>query len=179
MKHDPLDRLELAAEVVARRATSSSARVMYERGNRVSLLWVHALVSTVAGAQMILWGTAATLEVVAGPHARLLMGPLGVLGGLTLLTGLTRRPRSIGLEAVGLSLIALWDLLMTLGLGYARWHQHDFRVIPLNEPLPQGYASAYPIAVYAGLLSLACVHLWTLRHLRRGATKDGEPDGSE
>lgn len=165
---DPFDRLESAAEAVARRVEATTARVSYERANRLGLLWTHGVVGVAAGLQMLLFGTATTIETIFGPQARIVMGPLAFLGGTVLILGLTRHPRrSIPMEAVGLALLATWDLLMTAGLAYARWHQHEYHVLALNERLPQGYVSAYPIAVYGGMFALLSIHLWTLRILRR------------
>lgn len=165
---DPFEQLQSAAEAVARRAEASTSRVTYERANRLGLLWVHGVVAVMAGLQMILWGTATAIEALFGPDSRFTMGPLAFIGGAVLLLGLTRHPRrSIPMEAIGLSVIALWDLMMTAGLAYARWHQHDFHVLAITERQPQGYVSAYPMAVYGGMFALLAIHLWTLRILRR------------
>ena len=170
MPDDPLDRLETAAEAVVRRAEVERNRTAYEQGNRLGLLWIHGLVGLFAGLQMLAWGSATTIEAVVGPWSRLLMATLGTLGGVLLLVGLTRKPRSIPLEAAGLTVVGLWDLLMTLGLMYARISQHSFALRPLTEPLPNGYVAAYPVTVYLGMLALIVVHLWTLRRLRAHQT---------
>lgn len=168
---DPFSRLETAANAVMERAEAGSRRIAYERGNRLSLLWIHGIVGSLAGIQQLLYGSATQIETVTGPHARLVMGPLAFVGGVILILGLTRTPRrSIPMEAVGLTLIALWDLSMTCGLLYARLHQNEFHRIPFGQPLPQGYVPAYPVAVYAGMFGLLVVHLWTLRLLRRDKT---------
>lgn len=168
MADDPFDRLECVAERVADRAERTTARVYYEQGNRLGLLWIHALVAITAGLQQLLWGTATQIEELFGPRAREFHGPLAMVGGMVLVLGLTRKPyRSVRLEAIGLSLIALWDGTMTAGLAWARIHQDDYRVIPFGQPLPPHYASAYPISVYSGLLALLVVHLWTLRRFRK------------
>lgn len=164
---DAYDRLEHAAERVARRAEDTQNRSDYETQNRLSLLWVHAVVALLAGVQMLLYGTATQFEALFGPQSRLLMGPLALVGGVALVWGLTRKPRRIGSEALGLSLVALWDLAMTLGLAYARIHQDKWAVISPHEDLPLGYVPAYPVTVYAGMFVLLVVHLWTLRVMRR------------
>lgn len=163
---DPFDRLEQAAELVMARAETASQRMVYERANRLGLLWVHAFVGITAGVQQLLWGTAPTIETLFGPGARLITAPIGLVGGFVLALGLTHRPRNIGAEAVGLALVSVWDLAMTLGLAYARLKQADYRFIGMHEPLPPGYVSAYPITVYGGMFALLLVHLWTLRHVR-------------
>lgn len=165
---DPFERLEAAAEAVAHRAAAQTERVAYEAGNRLGLLWVHAVVALLAGTQMLLWGSASQVEAVLGPTARLPMGLLAVVGGLWLSVGLTRKPRSIPAEAVGLCLVALWDLAMTLSLAYARARQHDYHLLGLRTPMPDHYVPAYPVSVYGGLLALLVIHLLTLRHVWRG-----------
>jgi hypothetical protein len=161
---DPLDRLEHVAERVVN-------RVEYEQGNRRGLLWVHACMGLLAGPQMLLWGSATTIETALGVWSRVLMASLGFFGGVLLASGLSRRPRSIPLEVAGLALVGLWDGLMALGLIYARVKQNDYHLIPLGQPLPAGYVVAYPITVYAGLLALICIHLYTLRRLKRRGHK--------
>ncbi|MCW3041180.1 MAG: hypothetical protein JWM31_3085, partial [Solirubrobacterales bacterium] len=149
-------------------------QVTYEQQNRRGLLWVHACIGVIAGAQMLVYGSATTIEATLGIWSRGLMGALGIVGGLFLAIGLSRRPRSIPFEVAGLVLVGVWDLLMTAGLALARWRQHDWRPIPLREALPQGYASAYPVTVYAGLLALIVIHLLTLRRLTRSGVWSSE-----
>jgi hypothetical protein len=159
---DPLDRLEAAAEKVARRAE-------WETANRVGLLYVHAFVGITAGLQMFLFGSAANIEDLAGIWIRAALGVLGIAGGLILWRGIRATPRSIPAEATGLALLGIWDLAMTLGLAWARIDSGDFSPRGLFEPLPPPgtYALPYPVAVYGGLFALICVHLWTLRRLRK------------
>lgn len=160
MVEDPLDRLQTHAERIATLAA-------YEQGNRRALLWVHAICGLTAGVQMALYGSAPTIEAALGSWSRLLMAALGVLGGAFLAVGLSRRPRSIPLEAVGLAFVGLWDFLMCAGLAYARFRQNSYHPIPLGHQAPTGYVSAYPISVYAALLALIVIHLLTLRRLMR------------
>lgn len=160
MTGDAFDRLETAAERVARRAE-------WEQANRVGLLWVHGLMGLLAGPQMLLWGSASVIENAVGVWARVALAAIGTVGGLFLVVGLRRRPRSIPLEVVGLFSVGTWDLLMAAGLLIARFQQHDYRLIPLGKPLVTGYVVAYPITVYAGLTALVAIHLWTLRRLRK------------
>lgn len=178
MTESPFSRLEDAAERVASRAQSTTARIAYESGNRLGLLWIHGLVGTTAGVQMLLYGTATVIEANVGPWSRYALGLAALIGGVTLLVGLTRVPRSIPLEAVGLSFLAFWDGCMTVGLAWARWHQHDYRVLGMHERLTEGYVSAYPVSVYAGLFGLLVIHLWTLRLLRKSGWGSGRGEGS-
>lgn len=157
---DPLDRIETE---VTRLAQSHQ----WEQDNRRGLLWVHALIGLTAGVQMFLWGSATTIENSVGVWSRVAMACLGIVGGLFLISGLRKRPRSVSLEAIGLVIVGVWDGAMMVGLAIARVKQHDFHIIALNTPLSQGYVVAYPIAVYAGLLALICIHLSTLVKMLR------------
>ena len=165
--HDAFDRLEQAAERVAQEA-------IWERGNRRGLLWVHAVVGVLAGAQMLAFGSASNIELLVGVWSRTVLGVLGIVGGFVLALGVIRRSRHrrywIELEASGLVLIGLWDLLMCLGMAWARIAAGDFHTRPLWEPLPPPgtYVLPYPIAVYGGLFALVVVHLWTLRRFKKG-----------
>ena len=164
---DAFDRLEEAAENVARRAE-------WETGNRVGLLWIHVGIGLFAGSQMLAFGSAGNIEALVGVWSRTVLGVLGVLGGLVLALGIQRRKRHRGawleLEAIGLALLGLWDFLMAVGMAAARIQAGDFSLRALNEPLPPvgTYALPYPISVYLGLFGLICVHLWTLRRFKRG-----------
>ena len=162
--HDPMRRLEVAAERVIDRTT-------YEQGNRRGLLWVHAIIGLLAGVQMALWGSASIIETAVGTWTRPMMAALGMIGGATLAFGLSRRPRLIAAEVVGLGLIGLWDLLMTIGLAIARIRQDDYALIPLGKPLEVGYVVAYPTTIYAGLFALIVIHLTTLLRLRNRGLK--------
>lgn len=166
MTEDPFDRLERVAESMVARAEQEDQRTRYEQQNRRGLLWVHALMGMGAGLQMLMFGSANTIETYIGLWTRPCMAALGMLGGVLLAYGLTSRPRSIPHEALGLVLVGLWDLAMTVGLGAARWDQGGFAVVPLGRPLPAGYIVAYPVTIYAGLFALICIHIWTLRQLR-------------
>lgn len=164
---DAFDRLEEAAEKVA-------LRFEWERANRVGLLWVHAVVGSLAGVQMLLFGSASNIEAMVGVWSRSALGFLGVAGGFILAVGILRRKRHdrywIEFEAFGLALLAVWDLAMMLGMAVARYKAGDFSPRPLFEPLPEPgtYVLPYPIAVYGGLFALVCVHLWTLRRFKKG-----------
>lgn len=164
MPDDPLDRLERAAERIVGRGA-------YEQANRRGLLWVHACMGLFAGPQMLLWGSATVIETSVGPWSRYAMGVVGLVGGVLLAVGLSRRVRVVSLEAVGLALVGVWDLAMVVGLLVARIQQNDYRLIGFLAPLHDGYVVAYPITVYAGLLALICVHLWTLRRLFKSGMK--------
>lgn len=165
---DPYDRLERAAELVA-------ARSEWERSNRVGLLWVHAVVGCLAGAQMLLYGSASNIEALVGVWSRTALGLLGLVGGATLAAGIIRRKRHrsrwIEFEAFGLLFLGLWDLAMCAGMFVARVKAGDFTPRSVFEPLPAAgtYVLPYPIAVYGGLFALVCVHLWTLRRFKIGA----------
>lgn len=163
---DAFERLEEAAERVA-------VRGEWERANRVGLLRIHSAIAILAGVQMLLFGSAANIEALVGLWSRTALGVLGVVGGVSLAVGLWRRARGLRrwleLEAFGLTLIALWDLFMAAGMVAARIDAGDFGPRALWEPLPAPgtYALPYPIAVYAGLFAMVCVHLSTLRNFKK------------
>lgn len=152
----PLDRLEATAQRISDRAT-------YENNNRISLLWIHGLVGFLASIQMLVYGSASTVETALGPWMRIVLATLGILGGGFLLAGVAKKPRSLGLEAVGLCLLFAFDLVILLGIAYARFKQDQWAPIGLGEPIPAGYVVAYPITIYAGLSALIVVHLVTLK----------------
>lgn len=158
--NDPLDRLE-------KHTSHMAEQITYEQQNRRGLLWIHAICGLTAGLQMLLWGSPPSLELAAGLWVRGVMAGLGLVGGALLAWGLSRRPRSVPFEAAGLTVVGLWDFLMFVGLGFARFQQHDFRIIPLNEPLPPGYVVAYATTIYLALFALISVHLYTLRKIRK------------
>jgi hypothetical protein len=176
---DPLDRLEEVAEKVATRAQNNASRAAYESGNRFGLLWVHAGVGMVAGMQMLLFGTATQIEAFFGSYARLVMGPLALVGGFVLAWGLTRHPRAVWHEATGLFLLASWDLCMTIGLAVARFNQHYYQVLPIGQAQPRNYVPAYPVSVYGGMLGLLFIHLLTLRFVWRQNKEEDDGSGTD
>lgn len=154
---DAFTRLEEAAEKVARRGE-------WETKNRIGLLRIHGLMGALGGTQILLYGGPSNIEDSVGVWTRVALGLLALTGGLTLLAGLLRNPRSIALEALGLGLVGLWDLCMTLGLAWSRIRQGQFAPSWLLDALDPAYVRPYPVTIYAGLFAMICVHLWTLRH---------------
>ena len=176
LPEDPFDRVEVASQNLAR-------RVIWEQGNRIGLLRVHATVGILAGGQMLAFGSAATLEALTGVWVRMFLGTLGMVGGAVLFWGLHRSPRSITLEALGLLLLGIWDLVMTTGLALARYHSTSFGLkfpwVPLPPP-EVGFVVPYPVAVYGGMLALICIHLLTLRRFTKvGAPPAGRLHGED
>lgn len=160
---DPFQRIERATQALAR-------RVLWEQGNRIGLLRVHAAVGILAGVQILAFGSAASIEALVGVGVRMLLGVLGVLGGSLLWWGLRKSPRSITLEGIGLALLGIWDLTMTLGLAWARAHSTSFGLkwpwVRLPPP-EDGFVVPYPIAVYGGMFALIVIHLLTLRKFKK------------
>ena len=157
---DPLDRLETAASRLA-------DRNIWENSNRIGLLRVHAAVSILGGAQILLYGGPANIEGSVGVWTRAALGFLAIIGGIVLSYGLAQRPRHIRLEAVGLSVIGLWDFTMACGMAYSRIAQGTYSPVPLTHLLPAEYVRPYPVTVYLGLFALICIHLWTLRRMAK------------
>lgn len=154
MGDDPFSRIERALD-------SLSARQHWERSNRLALLWVHAFVGIGVGVNMIVNGTATVIEVLLdNTHlAGVITGTPALAGGLVLAFGLSRNPRSIQYEAVGLVLLALWDTAMTAIFMYTLTHHVGGVVV-----------RSYPILVYGGYLALLGVHLWSLSTILRRST---------
>lgn len=162
----------MSDESLARAAAAADRledRFTWEQANRLGLLRVHAIVGILGGIQILLYGGPSNLEESLGVWTRPALGVLAVVGGTILALGLARRPRDIGLEAVGLSLVGLWDLAMTLGLAWTRIEQGEYAPIPLTQALDPTYVRPYPVTVYAGLFALICIHLWTLRRMHLGS----------
>lgn len=140
---------------------------VWENANRVGLLWAHGLAGLITGTLMLMFGTASTIEAEYGVAARSVMAGFGILGGVLLVGGLTRRPRrSIRLEASGLGCLMVWDLVMMAGFA-ALIAQRPPQILAPWEPLPEGTALPYPIAIYGALLVLLALHLVTLRGIVR------------
>lgn len=133
--------------------------------NRIGLLWSHGLSGLFVGSLMLVFGTPSNFEATLGIWIRTLLGLMGVLGGATIIFGLTRRPlRSIKAEGCGLAILALWDiiilasfiLLLFLSPPHAAWPW---------DAIGEEYSRPYPVGIYATLLLLLLVHLYTLSSL--------------
>ena len=159
---DPIDRLEHGVDKLAAEHRYVSAQAAWENTNRIGLLWVHAIVGVFVGVAILSQGTAASLETILGPWARPVTGWMPLLGGLLLADGLRSRPRDVRMEALGLLLLLLWDLIMTVGFFVA------FATV-LGLPTSR----LYPVPVYAGYAALITVHLWTLRKVLRIRRQQG------
>lgn len=151
---DPLDRLDLAADRLERRQR-------YAEDNRLALLTIHGLMGVVIGFLLVIDGTAQSLqrlfhdsEVALAP---LTFGPS--LGGCVLLLGLMLR-RNLALEAIGMSMMLMWDITMAVCFGVIA-----FLASRDGDPLTS--ASSYPVGVYLGIAALMATHLVTLIQLLR------------
>ncbi len=148
---DPLERLEHGVNAMANQQR-------WESANRLSLLWVHALVGVAAGFFMMTNGTATSFEVWLGQgEARIATGVTAMAGGVVLGFGLMHRPRNIQAESLGLSILLVWDLAMSAG----------FLVNLINPPHGAPAPKAYPVAIYGGYFLLLLVHILTLAIFRR------------
>ncbi len=140
--YEPLDELEVLTDKLAVRAS-------YSEKNRFSLLAVHASLSVYVGISIFKYGGPDNFKDINNipqwfPHA-LWMLPL--MGGFFLGIGLMKN-RDVWFEATGMTMILIWDLLMTIGFMIA-WYQGTL-------------VSLYPIGIYAGLSTFMCIHLRTL-----------------
>lgn len=141
-------------------------REQWEQANRRGLLMVHGFVGTFAGLLILFNGTAKVLDD-HGSFYRPLTGGLALAGGALLLAGLTLH-RAMRLEVAGLVLLALWDLAMTAGFVVTAFAAAEVSITwPWQAVSGVSSVRLYPIALYVGLFVMMCVHLVTLRQIRR------------
>lgn len=157
---DPFTRLENAAEVIVKQTS-------WEQQNRLGLLAIHGVIGVLAGMLMMINGTATSFEVF-GLWIRPALSGLSIFGGAVLLAGLISKPRNVRLEISGLALMGIWDLAMAVAFIVARTVNHvTYKFTFPWVALPDS-SRLYPVVIYLGMFALICVHLWTLRKLRRG-----------
>ncbi|WP_148616107.1 hypothetical protein [Nocardioides rubriscoriae] len=160
-RHGPADGARAAALVFGARGQQQ-----WERANRQGLLAVHAFVGVFAGGLILLNGGAGVFDE-AGMWMRPLTGSLALGGGALLMAGITRQ-RAMRLEVAGLVVLAIWDLTMTAGFVAAAAASHDVAMTwPWEMISDASSVRLYPIVLYVGLFVLMCVHLATLRQVRR------------
>jgi len=157
----PLDRLERLTVDLSRQAQWDSA-------NRLGLLRVHAAVGVLVGALMACNGTSTNFEQYLGGWMRLATGVPAFVGGALLAWGVSRKPRSIPLEAAGLTILVTWDIAMVVGFIAALVAAPDlilwFWPWQVNANAGAG-GRLYPVVVYAGYAFLILEHLRTLWHI--------------
>jgi hypothetical protein len=160
-RHGPADGARLAAPVLGVRGQQQ-----WERANRRGLLTVHAFVGVFAGTLILLNGAAGVFED-GGLWVRPFTGSLALTGGALLLAGLTLQ-RAVRLEVAGLVVLAVWTLVMTAGFVAAAVGSDDVSMTwPWHMVTQASGVRLYPIVLYLGLFVMMCVHLATLRQVRR------------
>lgn len=158
---EALDRLEQATEAIAKRDR-------YNSRNRRALLVIHGVMGVSVGILLFTGGSAQSMIDVFGEGSPVLwlLNLSSLCGGLVLLAGVFIRQRRPGildrlstlLEAVGMTVMLLWDAGMAVTLGVAA-----HKAATDGDPLT--HTAAYPVAVYTGLAALMAVHLLTLLEL--------------
>ncbi|MDO9454712.1 hypothetical protein [Nocardioides sp.] len=153
----------------ARPVLGLRGRQEWERANRRGLLTVHGLVGTLAGLLILVNGTARAFDD-HGASWRPVTGLLAVVGGTLLLVGLNRH-RAVRLEVAGLLVLAAWDLAMVAGFvaGAASTGVGVSR--PWQTVTDVDSTPLYPVVLYVGLFVMICVHLLTLREIRRSEAR--------
>lgn len=133
--HDPFDRAEEAL-------VSLEQRTLYDEKNRLELLGVHGVKGLLLGPLLYNFGGPDAWNLVFGAHAIVWLAAPAFFGGLLLLLGLAWN-RNILLEAVGMILLLVWDLLMVY-------------VLANRGQVP------YVLVIYGAFAALMCIHLRTL-----------------
>lgn len=180
MSPQPIDRLVKAVDELERETRTTERRLYWEKSNRLGLLWVHAFIGLGAGLLMLTAGGPLSLEV-AGVWVRVVLGALALTGSGLLAYGLRtfpwRKDRSLNHEAVGLALLALWDVLMAVGFVLALLHTPGSPtwIFPPWSADVIGPQRPYPIIVYSGLFALISIHLSTLRQLGKDRKSGTSP----
>lgn len=179
-KNDKVDRLLAAIEEAERQALKvleenceAQRQFIWAQQNRLGLLWVHGLMGVLVGLLMLAFGTASNFETMIGGWMRPFLGTLGIVGGIAIIIGLTRRPRSIRWEAIGLALLGVWDLIIMASFTTLLFERPPHLSWPW-EVIGDAYSRPYPILIYGGLLMLLLLHLltlWSLMKLERRGDK--------
>lgn len=155
---------EAALKLVAENE-EAQRQFIWAQQNRLGLLWVHAGIGFIVGTAMLVYGTAYNIEQEFGLWTRTFFALLGIGGGGILAWGLTRKPvRSIPAEALGLVLLAVWDILIAGAFVTVVAASPPDPAWPWEE-IPQTAARLYPVGVYLGIFALLGLHVYTLRGL--------------
>lgn len=135
MMHDPFDRAEEAL-------VSLEQRTLYDEKNRLELLGVHGVKGLLLGPLLYNFGGPDAWNIMFGAQSIIFLAAPAFFGGLLLLLGLAWN-RNILLEAIGMILLLVWDLLMLTVL----WEAGQ---VP------------YVVVIYGAFAALMCIHIKTL-----------------
>lgn len=159
-----LSKLEVAADALVEQNVEAGRHYLWAQQNRIGLLWVHGVAGIGIGALMLTFGTAYNIEATVGLWTRSALAGAGMIGGALLIYGLTRVPRSIGYEAAGLIVLAIWDAAIAASFTAVVVENPPRPAWPW-EAIPLEASRPYPVAVYLALLALLALHAWTLHGL--------------
>jgi hypothetical protein len=165
----PVDRLADLIDALDAHVRSAEGVVRRSEGNRVSILYVHAIFALLiapafaaigqAGMTGPIWSVARAIPGTPGSLAFIMFA-----GGLILTVGATFANRR--LEMLGLGFLISWyaTVSISFALSIGSWLIGDHA-----GPRPGFYA---PL-VYAHFMTIMLVHCWTLRKMLRAARPKG------
>lgn len=132
----------------------------YSDQNRAQLLTIHAVTGVLTGLLIIAEGAPRAFRELVSPSqfAAVELGAAPILGGLLLAVGVFAGRVAL-LEAIGISLILVWDLGMVCLFAWS-WIQ-----------IPD--AALYPVSIYMQFFLLMAVHLGTALLYMRSEARGG------
>lgn len=163
----PVDRLADLIDALDDHVRAAETTVRRSEGNRIGILYVHALFAVAIGPAFAAIGK----EGMNGPIWRAMrdlpgapysLGAIMFLGGIILTIATTLRSRLW--EIVGLCLLVVWygTVAVTFGASILLW------AIGGRQGMQPGF---YAPLVYLHFLAIMLVHCWTLRKMMRGDTR--------
>lgn len=167
-RNDPLvqalGRLADDAEALVTENRDAQRQFLWAQQNRHGLLRIHAWSGILVGATMLFFGTAASFEDSLGLWVRWALGFGGLIGGGLVAWGVSRTPRHIKVEGIGMTILALWDLAIMASF-VAIFTKAPPQFVWPWEPLDSSATRVYPVFVYGTLFALLALHVWTLKTL--------------
>jgi hypothetical protein len=160
----PVDRLADLIDALDDHVRAAETTVQRSEGNRIGILYVHALFAVAIGPAFAAIGKQgmngpiwrAMRDLPGAPYS---LGAIMFLGGIILTVATTLRSRLW--EIVGLCLLVVWygTVAVTFGASILLW------AIGGRQGTQPGF---YAPLVYLHFLAIMLVHCWTLRKMMRG-----------
>lgn len=162
---DPIGRLSEYLDALDDHIHVADRQVRREQRNRLSLLHLHALAGMLIGPTFAAIGTEGMrapiwLVVRLIPGTPYSLAALMFAGALVL--GASTTVRNLRWEIIGLTMLLSWYTIIAVSFAIAIvvW-------VIEGRPAEAGPPSLYAPFVYAHLAAVMCVHLYTLRKMRR------------